>query len=246
MTVVLKLGGSVITDKQAVEVVDQTTLRSLAEAVAAAGVPLVIVHGGGSFGHHRAAAHDVSTTTGTTDATVIASIHGAMQRLNTIVIDQLHTAGVPAVPMAPIGFAHRAAQADLHVATAPIAVAVERGFVPVCYGDVILDADVGATILSGDRLVTAIAQRLDAERIGLCGDVPGVLDADGTVIERITSYDAVADSIRGTAVTDVTGGMAAKVREMLAVGRPVRIFGPTALPGFLAGEAVGTLIDGAG
>jgi len=246
MTTVLKLGGSIITDKQAVEVVDEASLSVLADDVAAAAGPLIIVHGGGSFGHHHAAAHGVSSTTGTTDPTAIAAIHGAMRRLNAVVVDRLLSVGVPAVPLAPIGFAHRAADAELHIATGPLAAAVERGFVPVCFGDVIIDADVGATILSGDRLVTAIAQQLDADRVGLCGDVPGVLDADGAVIERITSFDAVADSLRSSAVTDVTGGMAAKVREMLAVGRPVRIFGPTALSGFLAGEAVGTLIDGAG
>jgi isopentenyl phosphate kinase len=244
MTTLLKLGGSVITDKDAVEAVDEPALASLAAATADSADPLIIVHGGGSFGHHHAAAHDVSSTTGTTDAAAVAAIHGAMRRLNGAVVDQLIAAGVPAVPMAPLGFAHRGPDAQLQLATGPLAQAVECGFVPVCFGDVIIDADRGASILSGDRLVAAIAGKLDVARIGLCGDVPGVLDGEGAVIDRITSYEAVAESLHTPAVTDVTGGMTAKVREMLAMGRPVRIFGPTALSGFLAGEAVGTLIDG--
>ena len=246
MTTLLKLGGSIITHKERVEAVDEAALASLARSIADTTDALVIVHGGGSFGHHHAAAYDVSPTAGTTDAAAIAAIHAAMLRLNAVVVDQLIAAGVPAVPLAPLSFAHRAGGAGLHLAIAPLALAVEQGLVPVCFGDVILDADRGATILSGDRLITGLARRLDVARIGLCGDVPGVLDAEGAVIERITAYESVADTLGSSGVTDVTGGMAAKVREMLAVGRPVRIFGDAALGAFLAGEAVGTLIDGSG
>jgi len=114
----------------------------------------------------------------------------------------------------------------------------------VCFGDIIMDADRGASILSGDRLVSAVAQQIGADRVGLCGDVAGVLSAEGEVIEQITSFAAVADSVGSSSVTDVTGGMAGKVRAMLALGRPVRIFGVDDLGEFLAGEAVGTLVAG--
>jgi isopentenyl phosphate kinase (EC 2.7.4.-) len=244
MTTVLKLGGSIITHKDAVETVDEVHLTALSTAIADSSDPLVIVHGGGSFGHHHAAAHGVSSTVGTTEPAVIMAIHSAMRRLNQAVVDRLIAAGVPAVPMAPLGFAHRGPADDLQLASGPMALALERGFTPVCFGDIIMDADRGASILSGDHLVGAVAQQMDADRIGLCGDVAGVLDAEGEVIERITSFAAVADSMHGSAVTDVTGGMAGKVQGMLALGRPVRIFGADDLSGFLAGEAVGTLVDG--
>ena len=244
MTTVLKLGGSIITHKDAVESVDEVRLTALANAIADTADPLVIVHGGGSFGHHHAAAHGVSSTDGTTDPAVIMAIHSAMRRLNQVVVDRLIAAGVPAVPMAPLGFAHRGPTDDLHLASDAMELALERGFTPVCFGDIIMDADRGASILSGDRLVGAVAQQIGADRVGLCGDVAGVLSAEGEVIERITSFAAVADSVGSSSVTDVTGGMAGKVRAMLALGRPVRIFGVDDLGEFLAGEAVGTLVAG--
>ena len=244
MTTVLKLGGSIITHKDAVEAVDEVHLTALATAIADTPDPLVIVHGGGSFGHHHAATHGVSSTAGTTDPTVIMAIHSAMRRLNQAVVERLISAGVLAVPMAPLGFAYRGRADELQLESAPMALALERGFTPVCFGDIIMDAGRGASILSGDHLVSAVAQQMDADRIGLCGDVPGVLDAEGGIFERITSFEAVADSIHSSAVTDVTGGMAGKIRGMLALGRPVRIFGADDLSGFLTGEPVGTLVDG--
>jgi len=62
------------------------------------------------------------------------------------------------------------------------------------------------------------------------------------VIPEVSSFDAVADALGESDATDVSGGMAAKVRELLAVETPASIFGPDALGGFLAGERVGTVI----
>ncbi|MFW6045379.1 MAG: acetylglutamate kinase, partial [Natronomonas sp.] len=59
MTTVLKLGGSVITDKTEPETVDHSSLRTAAVAIGTTD-DLVVVHGGGSFGHHHAAAHGVT------------------------------------------------------------------------------------------------------------------------------------------------------------------------------------------
>ncbi len=71
------------------------------------GEDIVIVHGGGSFGHHHAADYGVSTTEGTHDVDGVQAIHGAMCRLNAAVVDALSGAGVPAVPVDPFSAATR-------------------------------------------------------------------------------------------------------------------------------------------
>ena len=106
---VLKLGGSVITDKDNAETVDDDALDSVVAAIADSGVPgsetgaavdgtvgsiggdaagLIVVHGGGSFGHVHAAEHGVSTTEGSHDPVAVTAIHGAMKRLNSVVVDR--------------------------------------------------------------------------------------------------------------------------------------------------------------
>lgn len=242
MTTVLKLGGSVITEKNQVETVNEERLAELASALAGH-EDLVIVHGAGSFGHHHAAKHGVSVTEGTHDTEAVREIHSSMERLNENVIEALASEEVPAVSVAPFSVGHRNRGGDLQFPLGQIETMLVEGFVPVLYGDVISQRGKGATIISGDELVVALAGELNADRVGLCSTVSGVLDDSGEVIPRIASYDDVATSLGKSDATDVTGGMAAKVRVLLELDAPASVFGPDSLEGFLAGEDSGTQID---
>ena len=223
MTTVLKLGGSVVTEKDNPEQVDEAALARTADAIAGSEVErLVVVHGGGSFGHHHAATHGVTTTQGTHDPGAVADIHGAMKTLNRRVVDALLARDVHAVPL------------------------LDEGFVPVLHGDLVAHRGKGTTVVSGDELVTSLAGSLDAERVGMCSTVPGVLDTEGEVIPHIEAFEDAAAALGGSDATDVTGGMAAKVRALLTLGAPAFVFGPDELGAFLAGADAGTRIEGSG
>ncbi|PSP81515.1 acetylglutamate kinase [Halobacteriales archaeon QS_1_68_20] len=244
MTTVLKLGGSVITEKDSPETLDDDALSAVADDVAGADVSdLVVVHGGGSFGHHNAAAHGVTTENGSHETTAVADIHGAMKTLNESVLAHLRDRGVPAVPVHPLSAARRDAEGALTLFTEQVAAMLDEGFVPVLHGDLVVHDGEGVTVVSGDELVVDLADTLDADRVGLCSTVPGVLDEDGAVVARIESYEDVADALGGSDATDVTGGMAAKVRELLALSAPANVFDADGVGPFLAGESPGTRID---
>ncbi|WP_318569213.1 isopentenyl phosphate kinase [Salinigranum marinum] len=245
MTTVLKLGGSVVTEKDEPESVDEAALARTADAVVDADVgDLVVVHGGGSFGHHHAATHGVSTTDGTHDATAIADIHGAMKRLNRRVVDALLARDVPVVPVHPLSLCARDEEGALSLPHTSVETLLHEGFIPVLHGDLVAHAGAGTTVVSGDELVTALASGLNADRVGMCSTVPGVLDSDGSVVPQIEAFDDIADALGGSDSTDVTGGMAAKVRALLALGAPAFVFGPAELDAFLAGADAGTRIEG--
>ena len=244
MTVVVKLGGSVVTEKDRPETVDSEALERAVAAVVESDASLVIVHGGGSFGHHHADEHGVSTTAGTRDAAGALAIHRAMIELNRAVVDALQAADVPALPVQPLSGAERDRDGVLSLATGPVERLLAEGFVPVLHGDVIAHEGEGVTVLSGDELVVELAPAVDADRVGLCSTVPGVLDEDGAVIDRVTTFSDVATAVGESDATDVTGGMAGKVRALLDLDVPAQIFGPDAIAGFLAGEDRGTTIDG--
>jgi isopentenyl phosphate kinase len=74
--------------------------------------------------------------------------------------------------------------------------------------------------------------------------VPGVLDADGDVIDRIDAFGDVAEVLGGSDAADVTGGMAAKVRTLLDLDTPASIFSLDDLEAFFEGERPGTLVAG--
>jgi isopentenyl phosphate kinase len=254
MTTVLKLGGSVVTRKDQRETVDDEALATAARllgeslggragdpAASPDGARLVVVHGGGSFGHPAATAHDVSASEGTRNAAALADIHRAMGRLNNSVLAALHAAGVPALPVRPLSMVTRT-DAGVTVPTAAVEGLLAAGFVPVLHGDVVADESAGGTVCSGDTLVVALADALDADSLGVCSTVPGVLDGDGEVIPEITSYEAVADVLGGSDATDVTGGMAGKVRALLDVDGPASVFGLEELGRFLDTGRAGTTV----
>ncbi|WP_266076763.1 isopentenyl phosphate kinase [Haladaptatus caseinilyticus] len=242
---VLKLGGSVITDKDRADTLDGETLGHVADALGEANADdLVLVHGGGSFGHHHANEHGVSTTTGSHDIDAVTDIHGAMKTLNEFVLSRLHDRGIAAVPVHPFSTAVRDANASLTLPTGHIETMVAEGFVPVLHGDVIAHEKEGVTVVSGDELVVSVASHLDADRVGFCSTVPGVLDENAEIVPEITAYEQVADVLGESESTDVTGGMAGKVRSLLELGAPASIFGPDDVSAFLGGETPGTRIDG--
>ena len=244
MTTVLKLGGSVITDKNREGTLDEAGLGVAADAVAAASDDLVVVHGGGSFAHPRADAHAVTVTDGTEDAAAVTDIHAAMTDLSDAVVGALHDRGAPALPVGTLPVASRDAAGDLSLPAGAVERMLGEGFLPVVHADPVVQEGAGATILSGDEIVTSLARSLEADRVGLCSEVPGVLDADGDVIDRVDSWGDAAEALGGSAGTDVTGGMAGKVRTLLDLSVPAHVFGPEGLEPFLAGKTPGTEIRG--
>lgn len=241
--IAVKLGGSVITEKSREETIDDAALREAAAAIAAYDGPIVVVHGGGSFGHPAAQRYGISPTTGTRDAAAVRDVHAAMRRLNDAVIDRLADHGATPVPIHPLSGACRDESGALSLMTTQIEVMLGEGLLPVLHGDVISHAGAGATVVSGDELVTVLAESLPIDRVGLCSTEPGVLDEDGSVIDVIDSVADVGTALGESTAPDVTGGMVEKVRTLQGLDVPANIFGLDDLLAFLAGETVGTTIS---
>ena len=243
MTTIVKLGGSVITEKDRAETLDGEALNQAADALARA-EDLVVVHGGGSFGHHHAEHHGVSTTEGSSDPDAVIDIHTAMVTLNQFVVARLRKRDVPAVPVHPLSAADRDGEGTLTLPAGAPARLLAEGYVPVLHGDVVAHAGEGVTVLSGDEIVASLASSLSAERVGVCSAVPGVLDDDGEVIEEVHAFADVEGVLGGSDATDVSGGMAGKVQELLGLETPAEIFDLDSLDAFLAGEKPGTTLYG--
>lgn len=242
--IALKLGGSVITEKDAVGTVDREALERAADAIGDYAGELILVHGGGSFGHPAAAEHEVSSEAGTRDGDAVRAVHDAMRRLNDAVLDALLAAGCDPVPVHPLSVAYRTHAGGLVLPTEPVSTILGEGFLPVLHGDVIAHAGSGVTVVSGDELVVTLAETFSVDRIGLCSTEPGVLDAEGGVIGEITDFESVAAAVGSSEATDVTGGMAAKVQTLLDVSVPASVFGLGDLEAFLDGRSVGTTVTG--
>jgi isopentenyl phosphate kinase len=226
--VVVKLGGSLITRKREVEKLRPKVLHRLAEELAAAGpIPLVVLHGAGSFGHPGAARFGLARApVPGRDARERlrggAIVSAEVRRLHLAVLRELVAAGLApwSVPLATVARNRNGALASLELA--PFEEALGRGAVPVSFGDVVPDAAWGVSILSADTAATELAARLRASRVVFATDVPGVLEGPGgrarAVVPEVTE-ELVARLRPAAGATDVTGGIRAKLDAMLAVAR---------------------------
>jgi isopentenyl phosphate kinase len=231
--VFLKLGGSLLTDKTRPQALRGDVLQRLAAEIAAAlaerpALRLVIGHGSGSFGHM--AARRYGTREGVWSPAAwrgYAEVARAAAELNRLVVDALWEAGVPALRLQPSASARCCDGELLALEIRPLVVALEKGLAPVVHGDVALDDVRGGTIISTEEIFGWLAPRLDPQRIVLVGEVDGVLTADpasgvrGAVVAEITpaTLPSLAEALGGSRGVDVTGGMVAKISQMIALVR---------------------------
>jgi isopentenyl phosphate kinase len=223
--VLLKLGGSLITDKTRPGVARHPAIRRLARELAAAGADprgprLLVGHGSGSFGH---AAASVGGLRPGADARrrldAISHTQHRAAELHRLVVAALVDAGARPFSFAPSSFLCAAGGRFRARFFEPIFEALDRGLLPVVYGDVVLDRTRGAVVVSTEELFLLLAteaarrKRLVA-RAGWLGETDGVHDGNGRTIARLTASAALRTSRRvsGSSGVDVTGGMALRLR----------------------------------
>lgn len=268
--VFLKLGGSLITDKTQRYTARLDKLRDLAGEIREAleaepGLHLILGHGSGSFGHfavreHLASyPHLPSETGGNEDRRRywqgFSEVWYRASELDRLVVEALHQSQVAAISLAPSAMVSAVDGIISAWDLSPLQAAINAHLVTVVHGDIVFDAMRGGTVLSTETLMAYVAQHVRPRRILLAGIEEGVWSDFPTrheKIDRITvaSYPSVAEKIGSSHGTDVTGGMKAKVEQMLGLvaeipDLTVRIFSgeqPGNVKKALADARLGTLI----
>jgi isopentenyl phosphate kinase len=229
--VLLKLGGSLITEKRQEETPRREVLARLAGEIArgAAGRPfrLVVGHGSGSFGHVAARRFDLAAGIHSADQLPGISItQDRAAALHRLVIAALAEAGAQPFSIAPSSCVVSAAGRPAAFADEALRLALDRGLLPVLYGDVVMDREWGVSICSTERLFDLVVRRLlergwTVHRILWLGETDGLYDAAGKTVDRVSAADftTAAMAIGAPAGTDVTGGMLHRVETALALAR---------------------------
>ncbi len=222
---VLKLGGSVITVKEKPLTPDRRTIKRLAEEIKRADVkPLIIVHGGGSFGHPFAKKYEIAGGYKNSGQLIgFSKTHQAMVALDKLIVEELIQRDLPAIAIQPSAFITTRRGRIIDFDRDLIQRLMVTGLIPVLYGDSVLDREQGFSILSGDQLVTTLATSFKSRRIIICVDVDGLytddpkLNPDAKLIGKISLDELKIFLVkigRSTAV-DVTGGMYGKIAELI-------------------------------
>jgi isopentenyl phosphate kinase len=256
----LKIGGSVITNKNEELTPKTQEMNRIAQEIRKAEIlNLAIVHGGGSFGHPLAQKYAIKD--GLKDISQLAGFaetHHMMTVLNGLFMDTLIMQNLPAISITPSSCIITENGRIKCFEDAALKIMLKMGLLPVLYGDAVLDTKLGFTILSGDQIVSHIATRLDAEQIVIGVDVDGLYNADPKLEKNAKMFThltleelrKIHGKLGKSNACDVTGGMFGKIAELIPAleqGIQVKIVNaskPNYIYKVLKGEKVeGTLIE---
>jgi isopentenyl phosphate kinase len=227
--IILKIGGSILTNKDSqVSEVDAASLKRIASEIKASmdisPKQLVIVHGAGSFGHPPAKKHKIGEEFDESEYPQkrlgFCEIQNEVKKLNKFICEAFIEEGLPVVAIPASSFMSatnkRITQGNLDYFKKYL----EKGFIPVIYGDVVLDEQLEICVISGDQLIQYLAMNLNPELVVLGTDVDGVYNKNPKTHEDAIFFDKFSsledlDTLEGTTNVDVTGGMVGKIKELL-------------------------------
>jgi isopentenyl phosphate kinase len=213
----LKIGGSVLTDKGRESTLREDNLRMVARQIAdAKNSRLILVHGAGSFGHPQVVKY-LSKGLSTSG---MWKTHCAVRSLNTAFIDELQSQRAAALPIHPLNNVTLEAGRITHFDTKALELMLNNNIIPVIHGDVAMDRLDGFNIVSGDQIVAFLALKMRPKKIGVGTDVDGIIYQNRKLNHlNPDELEKYRDGILGSRSTDVTGGMLRKVVELLEIAK---------------------------
>ncbi|MGI5826180.1 MAG: isopentenyl phosphate kinase [Patescibacteria group bacterium] len=224
----IKLGGSVITDKTKFYTPRPETIKNLAHEIRLAwnkGYRFVIAHGSGSFGHTSAAKYRTAEGLKNEESVYgLAIVQQDAITINRIVNKIFLKEELPVLSFVPSSFSFSRSKKLRQIFTWPIIEALKINALPLVFGDIILDDKIGCCIFSGEKTLDNLLCPLkkagfEIDRVIQAGSTNGVYDSEGQTIPKITlkGFSQIKKMIQTTKTIDVTGGMLHKIEESLVM-----------------------------
>ena len=225
--IIIKLGGSVISDKTQHSTPRIDTIQQLvSEIVAIESHPVVVIHGGGSFGHFLAKEYQLRKGGRSQEKKIgVTKTASEMTRLGHLIHGAFLKTGRPAVPIRSSSIIVSIDGRISHMDLQALREFLRQRFIPILSGDVVADTVKGFTIISGDQIAMYLARLLHSNQVVFATDVDGLYTADpkehpnAKRIDLITpdTIDAIFDEIvvgASSEAADVTEGMRGKLDEI--------------------------------
>ncbi len=218
---VVKLGGSVITDKSKKYFFKKEVMDKLSIEIKKANKDIILVHGAGSFGHILAKEYMLNQGYRNDEQLQgFSHTHAMVQKLNSLVLSSLHDNGIAAVSIPPHVILelddHKPAKMNYDVFRDYL----DKGFTPVTFGDVALDKKLGFSICSGDLLLQMLAKHFKPEKVIFALDEDGLytsnpkIDKNAEFIEKSTMSELENFTTSSNSYADVTMGMEGKIETI--------------------------------
>ena len=219
---IIKLGGSVITDKTREKTFKHKVMDALSESIKKSGKQMIIVHGAGSFGHIIANRYLIQLGYNSLyQLKGVIQIRRDMTELTDAVIKSLVDLGVSALAFQTSAMVFEKNN-EYSLCINPLRKALELGFIPVLSGDVVFTENKGFKIISGDAVANLIAKQMEINRVIFISNVDGLyLKNKDTQKDELANYLTTAElanieisDFKIEDSEDVTGEMQGKLLEI--------------------------------
>ena len=227
--IILKIGGSILTNKDSKESeVDTVSLKRIASEIKSSldnsPKDLIIVHGAGSFGHPPAKKYKIGEKFNKNEYSAkrlgFCEIQNEVKKLNMFICEAFIKQGLPLISIPASSFIKASNKRIVDGNLVSFKKYLDKGFIPVIYGDVVLDDELEFCVISGDQIIQYLASNLNPTQVILGTDVDGVYNKNPKTHDDAIFYDKFSslkdlDTLEGTTNIDVTGGMVGKIKELL-------------------------------
>lgn len=244
----LKLGGSVVTFKDKPLSVNKKAIDRICKQLRKVRKPLIIVHGGGSFGHYYSVRYDMHTKPARYDLHGVSVVRCSMVELNNHIVNIMVKNRLNPYTIQPSSLMQ--GTKNIRSKVHELKELAMNGLIPVTHGDVLHYSNRSYYILSGDVLMSILARELKPEIAIFALDVDGIY-SDVRSKKLIREIRAKNQAKFSDVPTDVTGGMSRKIREAFKMSRMgvdvlmVNGLKPERIVNALKGKSVeGTIVRG--
>lgn len=213
--ILIKLGGSIITNKEKPLSVRRKTIENLAKSLKKIKEPIIIVHGGGSYGHYWSVKYDMHTKERKYDLRGVSIVKNSMIELNKIILDSMLKNKLNPYCLPPTDF--MSGNKPISKKIKEIEKIAKSGLIPVTFGDALWYGQKKTYILSGDKIMTHLAKILKPKFCIFALNEDGLysdLKSKKLIYELQGEKPTISEN-----KMDVTGGMARKVDEASKISK---------------------------
>ncbi|MFX1276363.1 MAG: isopentenyl phosphate kinase [Promethearchaeota archaeon] len=237
--ILLKLGGSLLTDKNTPNSIREDVVKGAIQQIIDANVKLIIIHGGGSFGHPIAKKYKITKGI---DSSIpeqilgLAETHQAMNKFNSYLTNLFLEKKYPTLSLQTSSMFFKESNQILMNSIDIIETALDLNILPILYGDIILDKEGSFSIISGDQIIFELCKKIKKFKIS---KVIFTMETDGLFIKDVNNVDncilveeCISDELDRLEIADlgqkidVTGGIKGKldfIKQICNLNIPVQL-----------------------
>jgi isopentenyl phosphate kinase len=225
--ILLKLGGSLLTDKNAPFSIREEIVNNAVQQIIDANVKIIMIHGGGSFGHPLAKKYNITKGLDNSIPNQIlglAETHQSMNKFNSYLVNSFLEKNYPVLSIQSSSIFIKDSIKFLTHSIDIIETALDLNMLPILYGDIILDKNGSFSIISGDQIILELGKNLEKYAIS---KVIFTMETDGlyvidendpnkhVLVEKceVDELDNLNLANLGQKI-DVTGGIRGKLQEI--------------------------------